>query len=515
MQSHNLDETNKQVQELPGPHTDNAANPNSDARAAEPLEHVVRLCAALAAEGIDYCHWKSNPFLHRSASGDNDLDLLVSRRHVQEFSRILRSLDFKEALGPGTNELPGVQNYYGYDRETGRLVHVHAHYQLILGNDLSKNYRLPVEEHYLKSSCQGPLFRVPAPEFELAVFVIRMVLKHSTWDSILMGHGSLSRSEQAELRCLTAPEVLAKVASALKELQLIDRDLFERCRRAVQPGCSFWTRMRAGEQLQAALRTCARRAQPIDIGLKLWRRAWWPMLSRVFRYAPRREFASGGLFVAIVGGDGSGKTTLLDDLTSWLSGTFEVTRLHMGKPQWSTLTKLVRGILKIGTLLRLYRFEGDIYEEATKPHGTPWFLRAACTARDRYLTYARARRDSANGRLVLCDRYSLPGFLNMDGPQCEQALAAAGKTNRFLCFLAQREASYYQHIRQPDVLIVLKVDPEIAVQRKVDETEASVRARSGETFRKDWSGLPAHVLDASQPKAAVLVQARALLWEYL
>ena len=88
-------------------------------------------------------------------------------------------------------------------KNQGGLVHVHAHFQLILGNDLSKNYRLPLEQDYLRSSVQQDLFRIPAPEFELVVLVIRMVLKHSTWDSILMRHGQLSPSERDELNDLS------------------------------------------------------------------------------------------------------------------------------------------------------------------------------------------------------------------------------------------------------------------------------------------------------------------------
>ena len=42
------------------------------------LDLVVKLCETLAAQKIDYCHWKSNTFLDRSASGDNDLDLLIN-----------------------------------------------------------------------------------------------------------------------------------------------------------------------------------------------------------------------------------------------------------------------------------------------------------------------------------------------------------------------------------------------------------------------------------------------------
>ncbi|MDP9300112.1 MAG: nucleotidyltransferase family protein, partial [Actinomycetota bacterium] len=136
-----------------------------------------RLCEGLAVEGVRYCHWKSNEALDRSASGKNDLDLLVSRFDVQPFAQILRRLGFKDAGPPAQKAFPGVFHSYGLDEASGRFVHVHAQYHLVIGDDMTKNYRLPIEEAYLDSAEQGPVFKVPAPEFEFVVFVIRMVLK--------------------------------------------------------------------------------------------------------------------------------------------------------------------------------------------------------------------------------------------------------------------------------------------------------------------------------------------------
>ncbi|HLO15309.1 MAG TPA: hypothetical protein VK206_10800, partial [Anaerolineales bacterium] len=223
------------------------------------LDLVIRLCTALAAEEIDYCHWKSTTALDRSANGDNDLDLLVSRAHVQRFTEILDRLDFKSVLTAPKDKLPGVLDFYGLDRPSGCLVHVHAHYQLVLGNDLSKNYRLPLEQPYLASAIDRGMFRIPAPEFELVVFVIRMVLKHSTWDSLVMRHGKLSPSERAELADLATPTNLERASAILENyLPYIDRALFEACLRAVQPGCNLGARILTGERLQKALKTCAR-----------------------------------------------------------------------------------------------------------------------------------------------------------------------------------------------------------------------------------------------------------------
>lgn len=479
------------------------------------LDLVVNLCRTLAIQKIDYCHWKSNSFLCRSASGDNDLDLLINRAHAQRFIEIIYKLGFKESLLPTDEELPGVRDYYGYDQKSSRLVHVHAHFQLILGNDLSKNYRLPLEQPFLNSAVQGDLFRTPTPEFELVILVIRMTLKHSTWDSMLMRHGQLSKSERYELNDLLTDDALSNVEKVLQLLPGLNRRLFDVCLQSLQPGCSYWLRVKAGEQLQQALQTCMRRPHWFDVILKFSRRIWLPIQGRVFRQMPKSRLASGGLLIAIVGGDGAGKTTLIDELYKWFSEKFEVKKIHMGKPAWSMTTIALRGLLKIGTLLRLYPFEGDIYEESFQPHGYPWFIRAVCTARDRYLTYLRARRFSSNGGLILCDRYSFPDFMKMDAPQCRSAIATSKKTNWFLEFLINQEEFYYRQINLPDLLIILKVDPEVAVQRKKDETETSVRARSTEVWELDWKRKSGVVIDANLRREEVISRVKALVWAHL
>ena len=132
---------------------------------ATTLELVEILCNELRTNGIIYCHWKSNASLDRSANGENDLDLLVGRSSMQQFAEILMRLGFKQAFDKADRQLPGVLDYYGYDRTSGKFVHVHAHYQLVIGHDATKNYHLPIEVQYLESALQGDLFMVPAPEF--------------------------------------------------------------------------------------------------------------------------------------------------------------------------------------------------------------------------------------------------------------------------------------------------------------------------------------------------------------
>ena len=496
------------------------------------LDLIHRLCQALEAEGITYCHWKSNNALDRSASGDNDLDLLVSRADVPRFTRILCRLGFKQGKAPAEKQFPGVLDYYGYDEAADRLIHVHAHYQLILGHDMTKNYRLPIERPYIESAVQDDLFKVPAAEFEFIVFVIRMVLKHSTWDVILGGEGTLKAAERQELAYLQARINQDRVDDILtRHLPYISTELFNNCLQALQPGCSTWTRVKTGQQLQTKLRANARRPVPIDIYLKLWRRATLAIRRRIFNSSPKCRLESGGAMIAIVGGDGAGKSTAIDGLYAWLSKNFATTRVHLGSPSWSWTTLTIRGILKIGNLLGLYPVESSFRETLNQRSvvspGYPLLIREVCRARDRYWTYIKARRFAANGGLAILDRFPLPQITLMDGPQAGRFVSqledgpfadqfmSPHRASRFARSLINREESYYRQTVLPEVLVVLRIDPEIAVQRKTDEDAAFVRERNAEVWGLNWGHMDAHLIDGNQSKTDVLTELKALIWSKL
>jgi thymidylate kinase len=484
------------------------------------IDIVRDLCHELAKNEINYCHWKSNAAIDRSASGENDLDLLISRADEQDFTEILSRLGFKQALEYSKYRIPGILDYYGHDQKTGRFVHVHAHYQLVLGHDATKNYRIPIEEAYLASSALNGLFKIPSAEFELIILVIRLMLKHATWVSLLLHQGRLTLSEKNELEYLVKRISEIRMNEILqKHLPHIDPSLFAACLKMLTSDCSVWDRTRLGQKLINHLEPYARRPQIIDSVLKLWRRVSWPLEKRVLRKDDRKQMNSGGSLIAIVGGDGAGKTTIVNEIYNWFSSDFGVHRFHMGKPNWSLLTYLVRGGLKIGRSLGFYPFMKAeiIYTNDTDLlvfPGYPWLIREICTARDRYLTYIKARRLATNGEIVILDRFPLPQIKFMDGPQVARMTASVPNI-KLVKYLINMEESYYQKMDLPDLIILLLADPEIATRRKTDEIEEEVRARSSEIWEIDWKQTPTCVINANRSKIEVLTEVKRLIWSRL
>jgi len=480
------------------------------AAAARPraIELVRATCAALASEGVRYCHFKSNTFLDRSRTGENDLDLLVARADEVRFAAVLHGLGFKLASRPDGG-LPGVLDLYGLDPDAGRVVHVHAHFQLVVGDDLTKNYRLPLEEPFLNEARPDGEFLVPPPELELILLLIRLGIKHLTWDAVATRRARIPESAHAELADLETRADQAELERLLQRwLPFVERRTLEDCRRALKPSAGKPAGVRAGRRLLADLRSCTRRRRAADVGLKFWRRATDIGARLASRPVPRKRLAAGGAVIAIVGADGAGKSTAVEEVGKRIGKTFSATTLHLGKPPLSmaswTIGNLARGR---SAALKLSRLAGSQREPA---RATEQAVLAVLLARDRYLAFRRARRAATNGDLVICDRYPLRQLTRMDGPRVERVRNPA-RLRRLTDSLTAREIRYYEAITPPDVLIALLVDPETAVARTGDSPDR-VRERWQEVLAVDWEAVPAHVVDASATPSDVHARIEELIW---
>jgi thymidylate kinase len=476
------------------------------ATSGDALALVRELVEALDEHRIRYCHWKSTRFLDRSLSGDNDLDLLVHRDDAETFVSIMSALDFKQAR-LRDHELPGIDDYYGYDPTADVVVHVHAHYRLVIGDDLTKNYRLPLEEAVIADSLQeGPL-PVPIPEAELFLLLVRLVVKHCTWDAALLRRSSIPPSAREELSFLRARADHATVRTIFRDdLPRVTEALVDECSAALEPDSTFVRKVRTGRHMSRALRPYARRPRPVDVALKVGRFLSTGTRRRLGARRPRRRLVASGPIVAVVGSDGAGKSTLVHGLDGWLGRYVASRAIHLGRPPktWSTWT--VRATMKLTKSLA----RGD---RATGVERTLRMLLAVSIARDRRLAYTSALRASLAGVVVVSDRFPIRDLTLMDGPRVPQL--AGNRNGRLIRGLIRSERRQYDCFVAPDLLIALAVDFDTAATRRADEEGDLLRSRWEDVERVDWEALGAHVLDGSGDAAVVLARAKRLVWASL
>ena len=407
-------------------------------------------------------------------------------------------------------------HYYGLDTPTGKLVHVDAQAQLVLGDDTTKNVRLPLERAYLASCTPGPLFPVPAPEFELAVLVVRLALKHGTWDAAAFGLAPLRPAERRELEYLAAradPDRLRQVVDAhLPQIGWAD---WSRYHRALLDGEPLRRCLATGRAVVRGAADLMRHRPAVDTALRCGRRVQWGVRHVALGQRNTKRPVAGGSVVAVVGGDGAGKSTMVNGLAGWLNGPFDTRVVHMGKPPRGPANLVVKGGIlaarRAGLLPDWLPNYPTPAEHRGRYPGHAWVLWQLVTASDRRRQHRRVRRLAGRGFLVVCDRFPLDQVTLMDGARTRWVPTDGSPALARRLVAAEQRA--YASIAPPDLLLVLRVDPDTAVARKVGVDPADfVRPRSAEVFTADWNATGAVVLDASRPAADVLADARAAVW---
>jgi hypothetical protein len=201
------------------------------------------------------------------------------------------------------------------------------------------------------------------------------------------------------------------------------------------------------------------------------------------------------------------------ELKRRLGRDLDVRSFHLGKPRRSLLSHAFRTPVRAARLLGAFastRLPADATVGAPCP-GTVWLLWHALNGRDRRREYTRARRFATEGGIAICDRFPIAQLSLMDGSRVRH-LTDVDDLGPIARRIARYEERCYDEILAPDLLLVMSVDPEVAVARRPEQDASFVRERNREIRSIDWSALPAKVVDASRPLDQVLADVCATVW---
>lgn len=496
-----------------------------DSESLQPLAALAKLVAALDEKEIGYCHWKSNSHLADAVKGRTDLDLLVERTAAGEFRQLLDEFGFKPLVAAPGKHYPGVENYLGFDSQSGRLIHLHIHYQLVLGQQFVKDYRLPIEDWLLASTRRLGGVSVPTAEAELIILSIRATLKYRLRDALKDIAGfrrpGVPRQISAEIGWLADQTDRESVVKALEEVgDVLPTDLVrDLCELHMEPSRHGFKLLLLRQRLRDALRSYLRVSRTKSTIL------YWKALSRKRlqsgRMKRRMTPRSGGLLVGIVGADGAGKSTVVATLHDWLGWRLDVRSVYMGTASPGFAGRVLKVVSKTarGVNRRVTAVAGD---QGLLSVTTGWLnqvllgLRRVEQARRRYTRYRSARAAAARGTVVLFDRFPLPSLpvlgWSMDGPRLEQELT--GSRSALMTRLAVKERRIFARISPPEFVIALEVSPEVSLGRKPDHDAESIEAKAVAVSGIRGTETTA-VVDADQPLEEVVTRSKALLWGWL
>lgn len=473
------------------------------------LEFSRKFFEYLHSQNIKYCHWKSNSHLYEALTGQTDLDILVHEEDKKQFNQALQKFKFLEILSPPDKQFRYLEDYLGFDQETGKLIHLHVHYKLILGQRFIKNHHLPVEDLFWSNLITKDNIFIPKPELELLFLIIRAsmkvegiaLLKHAIKDFTAPGYTAFPAGIEKEFKELISSSDINTLLDLLQQSQLpVDPKI---CINFIEQfnnqSLKFYDLIILNRKILKSLSEYQRNKGPA-----VFIRYHWLVIRNlriVTKFFPSKKkcIAHRGFSFSVIGADGSGKTTLTADLNKWFSWKLFVRHYYYGIPKTffvKTLNLASRGFKKI----KLPFLQSAI-------DSFTWVY----IARKRYLISQLIKDKVAKGNLVITDRFPLKHFYSMeqamDGPRL-----SCSKTPPNL--FSKIEADYYKKITRPDYLFVLQVSLDELRKRKTD-LDISTHKIKADAVNSIADSENIITIDANIPYAEVCLTVKRKVWELL
>ena len=475
---------------------------------------ILNICKSLFEylnhQNIRYCHWKSNAHLEKALHGKTDLDLLIHTDDRRQFEQACKQFAIKKILSPPEKQFPGLEDYLGFDHDTGHLIHLHVHYNLILGQKYIKNHHLPIENIIFQNLTLKDGVAIPCPEMELILLIIRAHLKIDPISLLKHGIRNLQGQKYTPFPFDIEEELSVLISNCDTEKF---KDILSACHLPI-PTTLFtafinklsgkrykcYDAFKTKKQITSSLKGFRRR-KGISLFLKY---VYLNLLNsrglRIFINQKKKKLVGKGKILSFVGADGSGKSTLVADLEKWLSWKLSVKRYYYGIPKHGLINFIDYAIRATRKL--------NVDFLATFIENCLWVL----VARARYKVFLASRKDTSQGTVVLTDRFPLQEFHNMeppmDGPRLRTSTTKTGRC------LSRLESNYYDKIERPDCMFVLQANIDELRRRKTD-LDLSTHKNKANAVSAIKGNAQIILIDANKPYADVQLELKKNIWEFL
>jgi thymidylate kinase len=488
------------------------------------LPLLLTVLSDLHRQAISYCYWKSSKRIESVLAGEGDLDLLVARRDQHRAQAILLGRGLKLFPSVAMRDHPAILSYLGYDEPSGRLIHLHLHFRLIVGERLHKNYRIPWETNILARAILHPTLPVKIldPASEAVLLGVRACLELRRLDPVTLrgwrttlARFALDRRRLAETLdhaqlSSRASELLGEDIGAMLTGAIYGEGTLEGSRRLRTAIRRHFAPYRSYNALEARLRSMVRAFHWAAGGL-----------NKFYLHLPRpwsRRAPGGGCVVALIGIDGSGKSTVNAAVREWLSSEIDVMPVYFGTGGGRPSLLLLPFKLMVPLLTRLVRTRprgsshGKVSKASPKlPYSLLLMVWAAVVAAEKRTKLLATRRAASRGLVVVTDRYPQNEIREFnDGPLLTRLAWAPSWLRRW-------ETSVYALAQRlpPDLVIKLIVTPETAARREPDMDPTVIEKRIEAIPRLAFSGAQIVSVNAEQPLADVIRAAKQEIWRML
>jgi len=439
---------------------------------------------------VRYVHWKSNEHLKSALSGKTDLDILVHQLDYHKFIEVVNKHGFKKYDTDPLLNYSFIDDFIGFDNNTGDLIHLHTHFQLVIGKKFVKEIHLPIEEyifkHFIKDVDSG--VKIIDPNLEIILLLIRFNIKY---EGKFKKTTKLNNEYEIEYNWLInkIDEKLVK-EHALNIFDKKTSNVFFKTINHIDKKRKFKQLRKNIFKKTNKYKTNRNFINNIKYYISKVKFIYKAILVKKFHIPIkfRRTKPNSGLIIAFMGVDGAGKSTLVNYTEKWLSNKVDVHKVYFGTGD-STFSLLRTPIVNIKKITNKLKFKNNnkskkviVNSKETKSNNKhrnifTKFIKviwALVVALEKKNSFKKLWKAKSSGMVVITDRYpqvDIYGF--NDGPLLTDWLKSKNLVKRQM---SRWEYNVYNlgKFYKPDLVIKLIVSEDISSKRKSDTSKEMI-----------------------------------------
>lgn len=471
---------------------------------------------------VRYVIFKSSQHIKEGLDGKTDLDILIHKDDYDRTKQILLDHNFIYMVSSAEQTYNNVEQWFGMDEVTGKLLQLHLHYALITG----KTY---VKEYYLKwdniAFCTSVFYkdveniRTVCPEFEMILLLTRITCKASFFQKMQYAWNID--------KCISAD--FKREYLFLKE-RIKKEEFIKNCKSCFptvdeEQVKAIYERIVFSDGLQKIYKFFRGQAK-VYLKIKILPELYHDLESLYFklsRYTKKclkkmfpfpivtgKVLPNQGKIISVIGCDGSGKSTISKAVEEWLSWKFEVKRVYFGSGDgYFSVYKFMKGLLlsKTGN----NKVQKEKLSKIKKSNSIVVKLEELqyykISKRNKHLA-DKIERYTRQGAIVITDRYPQTQFEGIfDGPKIKNRNSILGK-------LEYRNFMKMQAIH-PDLVIKLLMTYDEVVQRRPEDDREELKKKIYIAEHLAFQDAREIAIDASAPLKQELLMIKRYIWEEL
>jgi thymidylate kinase/energy-coupling factor transporter ATP-binding protein EcfA2 len=472
--------------------------------------YTISLFQKFDANGIRYCHWKSNEHLLAGLEGKTDLDVLVHPDDILRCRQLLYSNKVVRVKSQPWSYYFGLEDWVGCDTESGEMIHLHLHFKLRFGTRYAKQFHLAKEElliqHRVRDHRTGVYILDPA--IELSLLLVRDTIKVSfkRWVKFFLKKGFVSKDIQKEYSYLLKQvnqDEFVQASNLLFGSDLgIVLDVFDLH--------SIKQRLILSRKIRKLLKR-SRIQSILGSYIRVCGRLFQSRFNRYFRTSNKRLrgklLPSRGLIVAVIGCDGSGKSTLSSSLQKVFGWKLDSHHIYLGERD--RLKKMVKRVKKTSS-------QREVGRKSSRPLWRVLLKDVLFLTHAHYRKWQLLKSQSIRmrGGIVFTDRYPQDQYVGInDGPKILQA----DSSHVFHKYLWRLEKRMYENMTMvhPDIVIRIDVPVEIASIRTGDHSPEELRVKLEILNKINYQEKLMFGVDGAESSGDVLRETVGLVWDAL